>query len=128
MATEKIPRRNFPKFKITKEKAEEIRAISAITKIFADDSELTQKIADVFVQASRADPKDRMATQIELRETVSEMVAERLKAVPAERVAELFPFWQWHIIDIWYPHTTIPHIHIWNLWGPYIERGTYFER
>jgi hypothetical protein len=115
----KIPERELPKIKITEEQVQELRTISAITKILAEDPELTKSIADTFLEASRVSPQDRMTAQIELKEKVSRMVGEKLKDVPVERVAKLFPYWYPHIIRHWIPHYWIPYTHIWFPWGPY---------
>lgn len=120
MPEEMIPRRGLPEFKISKEQAEEVRAVSAITKMLADDPELSKKIAGAFVEASRAEPKDRLVTQIELKEKVTRMVAEKLKDVPAAQVARLYPYWYVYIIQYWIPRYWIPDVTIWQPW--YYER------
>ena len=112
----KIPRRDLPEFKITKELVEEVRSIAAITSLLAEEPELTKQIADAFIQASRVTPQDVMVAQIELREKVSTMVAEKLKDIPAERITKLFPYWCPHIIRYWFPEVIIPHIHLWKPW------------
>jgi hypothetical protein len=114
---EKIPERKLPEFKITKEQQERLRAISAITKVLADDPELTKNIASEFVNASSA--SDPIPANIVMRENISKMIARRLKELPAERIIDLYPWWSRIFVRYW-----IPHIYYWD-WERYIGPGSW---
>jgi hypothetical protein len=107
---EEIPKREIPTFKVQKEQAEELRTVSAITKILAENPELTKEISDTFIQVRRE-------AQAKLEEKVSGMIAEKLKDVPAEQIGKLVPYWYPWVIRYWYPWI----IRYWQPWivAPY---------
>jgi hypothetical protein len=84
--TEKIPKRKIPKFKIGEEQTDELRTISAITKILAEKPELTNEIAEIFIEVE-------MKKQRELTEKVSKVLAENLKELPIQRISASFEKW-----------------------------------
>ncbi|MCP8306568.1 MAG: hypothetical protein H3Z49_05665 [archaeon] len=104
---ERIPERKLPEFKISKEQAERLRTVSAITKILADDPELTKNIANEFVKA--ASSRDPIPANIVMREKISRMIVEKVKDLSVERVTELYPYWCRYFVRYW-----IPHIHYWD--------------
>jgi hypothetical protein len=113
---EKIPERKLPEFKISKEQAERLRTVSAITKILADDPELTKNIANEFVKAfSSGDP---IPAHIIMRDKISRMIADKVKDLGVDRVVELYPYWYRFIVRYW-----MPHIHYWD-WEYYIGPRT----
>ena len=116
--TEKIPARKLPKIKISKERIEDLKTISAMTKMLAEDSELTKKIADAFLMSTQVDPKDKVVALIELKEAVTKLVSDKLKTIPADKIATLFPYWYPIIIQYWIPRYWIPYI-VWEGWVTY---------
>jgi len=101
---EKIPKRDFSSFKVQEGQAEELRTVSAITKMLADDPELTKEISDIFVQV-------RKEAQAQLEERVSKRMAEKLRDISAEQVGKVVPYWYPWVIRYWYPW-----VHYWYPW------------
>lgn len=116
MAAE-IPERELPKFKVTEEQVEELKAISAITSMLAEDPKFIKDIAKTIKEVSKTYEK-------ELKEKVSGMIAEKVD-IEVGKVAKIFPHWFPHIVR--YIHLWIPHIHIWYpvLPGPWARRRRY---
>lgn len=104
---ENISRRDLPEFKISKEQSDKLRAVSIITKILAEDADLTRKIANEFVKASgtsgTAASQPALARYIVMRDNISRMIAEKTKELSPERIAELYPWWYRFFIVFWYP-------------------------
>ncbi|MHA2208429.1 MAG: hypothetical protein ACXABV_04610 [Candidatus Thorarchaeota archaeon] len=117
---EKIPKRTLPEIRISNEQTEDLKAIASIAKLFADDPKLAKSVAGAFVETSRAAPHEAMVAQMELREKVGGIVAEKLKDIPVDQILKLFPHWGPIIIrySIPPPMWWIPPIW-WQVWGPY---------
>lgn len=112
--TEKIPARKLPDIKISKEKMENLKTVSAMINMLAEDAELTKKIAEAFLMSTQADPKDKVVAQVELKEKVTKLVADKLSKIPADKIANLYPYWYPHIIQYHIPHVFMPHIIWWE--------------
>jgi len=76
----------MPKFEITDEKKNNLRTISAVSKMLADDPTLAKEIADVFDEVMRQKEK-------ELIEKVSKLLSERVPDVEMKNAEQIFPIW-----------------------------------
>ncbi len=78
---------------------------------------MTKKIAEAFLMSTQVDPKDKVVAQVELKERVTKLVADKLREIPADKIATLFPYWYPIIIQYWIPRYWIPYQVY--LWEPY---------
>jgi len=86
----KLPEKKMPEFKIGMEQTDELRTVSAVTKILAENPALAQEIADIFKQVA-------MEKERELIERVTNLLAEKVTEVPADKIKAAFYIWY-----IWY--------------------------
>jgi hypothetical protein len=84
--TEKIPKRKISKFKIGKEQTDELKTISAITKVLAEQPQLANELAEIFVEVE-------MEKQRKLTEKVSKLLADNLKEFPIQKISASFDQW-----------------------------------
>jgi hypothetical protein len=82
----KPERRKMPKFEMTDEKRNNLRTISAVSKMLADDPTLAKEIADVFDEVTKAKEK-------ELIDRVSELLSKRVPGIETENAKDIFPIW-----------------------------------
>jgi hypothetical protein len=83
---EKIPKKNLPEFRIGKEQVEELKTVSAVTKVLADNPELAEEIAGIFRKIAKE--KDR-----ELAEKITCILAAKLPDVPEKKLKAAFHHW-----------------------------------
>ena len=117
---EKIPERKLPEFKITKEQIQELKTTSAILNMLAENPDLTKRIAEAFVKASSVKMEDRVIASVNLKEQVTNIVAEKLKDISPDQVEKYYPIWSKIIIRVYLPHIYIPRI--WGDPGPVFGR------
>jgi hypothetical protein len=87
----KLPRKKLPEFKIGKEQIDELKTVSAVTKILAENPKLATEIAEIFNQV--AEEKER-----ELVEKVTKLLSEKVKEVPPEKIRAAFGHWcPWYL-------------------------------
>jgi len=79
---DKPPKRKMPEFEISKELTDELRTISAVTKVLADDPELIKDIAGIFKQVE-------MEKEKEIAEQVSKLLADKVD-MKEEQISEVF--------------------------------------
>lgn len=82
----KPERRKMKRFEITDDKRENLRTISAVSKMLADDPTLAKEIADVFDEVAKAKEE-------ELIDRVSKLLSERVAGVKMESAKAIFPVW-----------------------------------
>ena len=87
---EKLPEKSMPEFKIGKEQIDELKTVSAVTKVLAENPELAKEIAEIFEQVA-------MEKERELVERITSLLAEKVKDIPADKIKAAFFYWY-----IWY--------------------------
>ena len=83
---EKIPRKKMGELRIQKEQINELKAISAVTKILADNPKLAKDIVEVFNQVAAE-------KEHELVERVTGILAEETDEVTAKQIKAAFSYW-----------------------------------
>ena len=91
---DKPPKRKMPEFEISKEQTDELRTISAVTKVLADNPELIKEIVDIFKQVE-------MEKEQELVDRVSKLLAEKV-AVKPELISAVFENLYPIVVPQWY--------------------------
>lgn len=94
-----MPERKLPDFKVTSEQVHQLKTMSAIMNMMADNKELMQRVAKLYIKAANTDPVDRLNAALELKEKVTSLVAESLKNVPAEDIDRYYPQWSSIVIN-----------------------------
>jgi len=84
-----IPEKRMPEFKIGTEQIENLKTVSAVTKVLAENPALTEEIAEIFKQIAIEKEK-------ELVERVTAVLADKVE-VPVDKIKAAF--WYWYI---WY--------------------------
>ena len=92
-APEKMAARKLPDFKITSEQVCQLKTMSAIVNMMADNQDLLQKVAKLYIKAANSDPEDRLNAALDLKEKVTALVTERLKDIPAGDIDRYYPQW-----------------------------------
>jgi hypothetical protein len=98
-APEKMAARKLPDFKVTSEQVRQLKTMSAIMNMMADNKELMQKVAKLYVKAANSDPDERLNAAIDLKEKVTALVTESLKNIPAEDIDRYYPQWSSIVIN-----------------------------
>ena len=96
---EKMPKGKIPEAEIGKEQAEELKAVSAVTKMLAENPDLAKEMAKIFEQVAKEKEK-------ELTEKISKLLADKVKEIPADRISAAMPFWYPWVVRYhgpWYP-------------------------
>ncbi len=83
---EKIPKKSMPEFEIASEQVNELKAVSAVTKVLADNPQVIKEISEIFKQVE-------MEKERELVEKVTKLLAEKVTEVPAEQIKAAFNYW-----------------------------------
>jgi hypothetical protein len=73
--------------------------MSAIMNMMADNKELMQRGAKLYVKAANSDPEERLNAAIDLKEKVTALVTESLKNIPAEDIDRYYPQWSSIVIN-----------------------------
>ncbi len=116
----KIPERKLPEFKITKEETQKMKTMSAILDMLSKDPDLMKRIVQEYMKASTAPREQSLIAGMEVKETVSTMIADKLKEIPRDQIDAYFPDWS---RIIWYIHKPIWIPRIQADQGPEFERG-----
>ena len=98
-APEKMAARKLPDFKITSEQVCQLKTMSAIVNMMADNQDLLQKVAKLYIKAANTDPEDRLNAALDLKEKVTALVTERLKDIPAGDIDRYYPQWSSIVIN-----------------------------
>lgn len=98
-ASGKMPERKLPDFKVTSEQVRQLKTMSAIMNMMADNKELMQRVAKLYVKAANSAPEERLNAAIDLKEKVTALVTESLKNVPAEDIDRYYPQWSSIVIN-----------------------------
>ncbi len=106
---EKIPRGKIPETEIAKEQAEQLKTVSAVTKMLAEDPSLAKEMAEIFEQIAKEKEK-------ELTERVSRLLATKVKEIPADRISASMQYWYPWVVRYWGP---------WYPWRPWIIQYWY---
>lgn len=88
-----IPERELPKFEISKKEVEGMKTAAAIMDMLADDPDAIKGIVEVFMKASTAKPEERMLVGQEVKNQVINIVSEKMKDMPMERIEKYYPQW-----------------------------------
>jgi hypothetical protein len=106
---EKMPKGKIPDAEVGKEQAEELKAVSAITKMLAEKPEIAKEMAEIFEQVAKEKEK-------ELTERISKLLAEKVKDIPADRISGSMQYWYPWVVRYWGP---------WYPWRPWIVQYWY---
>ena len=94
----------MPRFEITEDQKNNLKTISAVSKMLAEDPTLAKEIASVFDEVTQS--KDK-----ELADRVSKILSEKVAGVKEEDAKALFRFWFILYLPpekvpptLWFPH------------------------
>jgi len=104
-----MPKGKIPETEIAKEQAEQLKAVSAVTKMLAEDPSLAKEMAEIFEQITKEKEK-------ELTERISRLLAAKVKDIPADRIGASMPYWYPWVVRYWGP---------WYPWRPWIIQYWY---
>ena len=83
---EELPKRKMPEFKIGKEYMDNLKTVAAVTDVLSKDEELVKQIAEIFKEVA-------MEKERELINRVTELIAEKVTTVPADKIKASFDYW-----------------------------------
>ena len=94
---ENLPKRKMGEFKISDEQVNQLKTISAVTKMLADNPQMTKEIADIFVEIE-------IEKQRELVERVTKLLAEKVPEVSSDQIKATFSYW-YMVSGQWITHS-----------------------
>ena len=106
---EKMPKGKIPEADVGKEQAEELKTVSAVTRMLSDNPNLVKEMADIFEQIAKE--KER-----ELTERISKLIASKVQDISPERVGASMQYWYPWVVRYWGP---------WYPWRPWIVQYWY---